>query len=367
LEGWKIGPSKWKYQSQPGGGLHFLTFNGLFFASENKFLKHLKDVSSKDYDKDDAPKLVKFIKEQCGMSDDEEDNIDLTGDDESEEKVDILEVTEGTKSEPNQVEELKQKLATVEEQHRRLQQVLRERVECPVCMDLPTSGPLHSCPNGHLVCSSCYPGPASPCPSCRATMGATRSLLAVTVIEAIQHPCGNLGCEEAPALGEVAGHKGRCGWRPVACPNACPETLPFCKVVAHLQKWRETPVRTVEGDSCTFRASSSGRPLEIFTWRDKTFFLTLRRNEVGLQLYVQMLAAREECGAVEVVLTLHREEGRREGRHTMTVCEEPYPAHLPAADRPAAGLVVGRAAVDRLVTDSPSGHGFYVTVAFTFV
>ena len=148
--------------------------------------------------------------------------------------------------------------------------------------------------------------------------------------------------------------------------------LNFCNVIYNLYSPLAFLFLYIKGillasPTLTFRASSSGRPLEIFTWRDKTFFLTLRRNEVGLQLYVQMLGAREECGAVEVVLTLHKEEGRREGRHTMTVCEEPYPAHLPAADRPAAGLVVGRPAVDRLVTDSPSGHGFYVTVAFTFV
>ena len=31
---------------------------------------------------------------------------------------------------------------------------LEERVTCPVCLEVPTHGPMYSCANGHLVCAS---------------------------------------------------------------------------------------------------------------------------------------------------------------------------------------------------------------------
>ena len=35
---------------------------------------------------------------------------------------------------------------------------LRKRVECPVCLEIPRSGPVFVCKNGHFVCQKCKRG-----------------------------------------------------------------------------------------------------------------------------------------------------------------------------------------------------------------
>jgi predicted amidophosphoribosyltransferase len=44
---------------------------------------------------------------------------------------------------------------------------LNELLECPVCFVVPTSGPLKTCKNGHMVCSSCEPNLTNGCPVCQ--------------------------------------------------------------------------------------------------------------------------------------------------------------------------------------------------------
>ena len=34
---------------------------------------------------------------------------------------------------------------------------LNTNLECPVCLDLPQSGPIYQCRNGHLMCKDCHP------------------------------------------------------------------------------------------------------------------------------------------------------------------------------------------------------------------
>merc|ERR1719154_668903 len=48
---------------------------------------------------------------------------------------------------------------------------MKDKVECPVCMEVPRSGPFPVCPNGHFVCSRCKSGA---CPTCRVAMGNAR-------------------------------------------------------------------------------------------------------------------------------------------------------------------------------------------------
>ncbi len=56
--------------------------------------------------------------------------------------------------------------------------VLRQKVTCPVCLDIPRRCGLVTCPNGHLLCETCYDrlrisertGRKS-CPTCRSRFG----------------------------------------------------------------------------------------------------------------------------------------------------------------------------------------------------
>ena len=48
-----------------------------------------------------------------------------------------------------------EEMKRLQEEKTKLQESLRARVECPVCYEVPTSGPLPVCPNGHIVCRKC--------------------------------------------------------------------------------------------------------------------------------------------------------------------------------------------------------------------
>ena len=60
-----------------------------------------------------------------------------------------------------------------------LTSLLRSNIECPVCMEVPTSGPVPECPNGHIICRKCK---RTNCPYCRFRIGDGKSLLAVTCL-----------------------------------------------------------------------------------------------------------------------------------------------------------------------------------------
>ena len=114
---------------------------------------------------------------------------------------------------------------------------LEERVSCPVCLELPTTGPIYSCPQGHLVCASCFQGPSSTCPICRSKMLKTVSLLAKTVIENIEHKCKyeDKGCKEKLVADKMEEHRRSCGYRPVLCPSVlCKKTVAFSHLIDHL-------------------------------------------------------------------------------------------------------------------------------------
>ena len=50
---------------------------------------------------------------------------------------------------------LQEERKTLQEERKKLQESLRTRVECPVCYEVPTTGPLPVCLNGHIVCRKC--------------------------------------------------------------------------------------------------------------------------------------------------------------------------------------------------------------------
>ena len=50
---------------------------------------------------------------------------------------------------------IQSQLETSQRALKTLTEQLEERIKCPVCLEVPTSGPVYSCPQGHLVCSAC--------------------------------------------------------------------------------------------------------------------------------------------------------------------------------------------------------------------
>ena len=89
------------------------------------------------------------------------------------------------------------------ETHKNLLKALREAIVCPVCLLVPRSDSVPSCPNGHVTCSSCLQmmrgEGRTDCPTCRVNMGEGKSILARVIVENVDHECGLDGCFEQVA------------------------------------------------------------------------------------------------------------------------------------------------------------------------
>ena len=113
-------------------------------------------------------------------------------------------------------------------------EIMKEKVECPVCLQAPRSGPIYVCPNGHFVCKDCK---QRSCPTCRTHMGQGKSLLAVAVIENIEHPCKYDSCSLSLPLPMLESHEARCPHRTVSCPDGdCRSKVPLARLVSHLSQ-----------------------------------------------------------------------------------------------------------------------------------
>jgi len=114
-----------------------------------------------------------------------------------------------------------------------LMQKLKEKLECPVCLDIPRSAPVYVCPNGHFVCQNCR---RDTCPSCRIVMGVGTSLLAASILENIEHMCKFVDCNKVIAREALEEHEAVCVHRPVSCPHiTCEVSLSLVKLVDHFQ------------------------------------------------------------------------------------------------------------------------------------
>ena len=109
---------------------------------------------------------------------------------------------------------------------------LKNRIECPVCLGVPSEAPVFSCPNGHMICNRCK---MDTCPTCKEAMGQDKSLLAVTILENIEHECSIDGCEETLSFEDLGNHVRDCEHRVVRCPYAgCVKTMPLMDLMKHL-------------------------------------------------------------------------------------------------------------------------------------
>ena len=105
------------------------------------------------------------------------DNVNSVGED------GVEDVMEGDSMELRKV---KDELSRMTRKHEDLVGKLRNKVECPVCLEVPTKAPIYVCSNGHVVCEHCT---REQCPTCRSSMVRSNNILALTVVENIDHQC----------------------------------------------------------------------------------------------------------------------------------------------------------------------------------
>jgi len=226
--------------------------------------------------------------------------------------------------EKNQVEVQKK---TVEEGKRKLDEAqrkaegklaekLRQLVECPVCLSMPRKGPVPCCAQGHIVCcpclNRCMEEGRLGCPTCREPMGEGKSLLALAVIEEIQHECNNQGCTEMFPLTRIEQHENECDWRLIICPgkdSVCNAMVPFCNVESHVQDckgckwplWRSAyghfgVVPLIETISRTYLGIHVNRTTFTTRYEGKLFFhRTFKGIDGCFTVDIVMKGSKEEC------------------------------------------------------------------------
>lgn len=129
---------------------------------------------------------------------------------------------------------------------------VHELLECPVCTN-SMYPPIHQCPNGHTLCSSCKTRVDNRCPACRQELGDIRCLALEKIAESLKLACKfcTFGCQEILPYYSKLKHESACYYRPYTCPYAgsdCPidGDIPF--LVSHLRDDHKVDMHS----GCTF-------------------------------------------------------------------------------------------------------------------
>ena len=201
---------------------------------------------------------------------------------------------------------------------------LKDRIECPVCYEIPVAGPVYSCVNGHLVCTNCK---RDSCPTCRENIQG-KSLLAADVIVSIEHKCKNVECDQLVAYNSIEKHAKECKFRTIRCPAySCREIISLPKMSQHILEDCEYSAAREKGfhtsdKSGTFRfnlyCEKNWNPyyrsveMETFMWEGNFFFFNWDDDfdkDAEWNFYVSMLESETAlCRDFTVEISMHRLE-----------------------------------------------------------
>jgi len=234
---------------------------------------------------------------------------------------------------------LDEELEQLKIKHEDLVKKLRDKVECPVCLEVPRRAPVPICPNGHVVCLKCV---REFCPTCRVRMENCTSTLAVTVIENIEHLCDHDGCGLKFLLKDLPSHLRSCIHRPVKCPGLdCSVKTPYSTLHDHVISCcvERAEIKTYKlPHEFTYMMNEDIKDLdrerENLNWKlegvrydDRIFFLKVtRKARVGRWFFfVHMIGSLEDTLRYGVSFTIFRPsndgpEGKYAQKYSGDVC-----------------------------------------------
>jgi len=220
----------------------------------------------------------------------------------------------------NEVKTLKNRIEELEKQHKDMKGMvdkLKDKIECPVCMEIPRKGPVPVCPNGHFVCNKCK---KESCPTCRSNMGSNKSILAGTIIDNIEHQCKFEECDEMFLLPNLEKHEEACPHRTVTCPNPnCTKKIALSKLLPHLldrtscreantfvnlSNNKSSTSFNVDGDLTTPEMSWS---VEAFSFEGMDFVVYPDKSKGHFYFVILMLGTEVQCSKYSVELEVHEE------------------------------------------------------------
>ena len=258
-----------------------------------------------------------------------------------------------------EIDRLRQQLAlrieseeTLRANHEDLVSSLAAKVECPVCFEVPKSGPIFSCVNGHLVCKDCR---RDTCPTCRVPLGRSTSLLALTVIQQIPHPCQfePQGCDARLALSNLEAHAAICPHRLVTCPNAtCSLQVPLATLAEHTLErcihkgtFLDTPLankynfiaKPPDSQARFDRGRNSLWQPDGLTFDGKNFFFKMTRKgrKGNWFFFVQMAGSEEDCSNYTASIQVFNLKAGIGGRNSHKFTGEVCPVDVTSTEKAA--------------------------------
>ena len=202
---------------------------------------------------------------------------------------------------------------------------LRDKVECRVCYDVPQKPPILVCPKGHVICKGCA---RNNCPTCGGKMAGGKSILALTVIENIDHECHHQGCGAFLPLAMLEEHQTVCGQRLVKCPGFCPVKVPLVSlknhaltccadIVPHNMPRQITYIVNERAQSFISEGKNFMWQIKGTTFEEQTFFLKVMRAGQGQwSLLVQMVGSASEAACFGVSIIVFKSEYGPEGKYS---------------------------------------------------
>ena len=246
-----------------------------------------------------------------------------------------------------EVETFRSQLDQMTRRYEDLVKKLRDKVECPVCFEIPRSAPVPVCPNGHVVCNTCV---RETCPTCRVRMQQGTSTLAVTVIENIEHMCEFENCGLSLPLSELTRHQARCQQRAVTCPGLdCSARLALSSLVSHVvtccverAELREYRLPHKFSYMMNEDLKNLSEESQNFNWKlegvrfdNNVFFLKVTRKARSGRwfFYVQLVGCEDECLAYTAEITVFRPDRGPGGKPSMKYSADVCPIDISQVDK----------------------------------
>jgi len=197
---------------------------------------------------------------------------------------------------------------------------LKGKIECPVCMEIPRSGPVPVCPNGHFVCKKCK---TLNCPTCRTRIGDGKSYLAQMILENIEHKCRFVECQLLFPLGNLDHHEKVCPHRVVSCPAAdCTTRVSLSQLVDHLTDAArdccldKTPthlnttryIRRNFSVDVALTEKDMNWQVRIYKTFGETFGFFPLKSQGIYYIMVVMFASEEVCSNYDIQVIVHEHE-----------------------------------------------------------
>ena len=276
-----------------------------------------------------------------------------------------------------EVEQLKNTIAILEEElksEKKKIDGMKRKIECPVCLEVPRTGPVYTCPNGHLVCQKCK---RESCPMCRELMGDYKSLVAVAVIDSVLHDCKYVECEEKFPLDELEEHEKACMHRIVSCPHhRCAQMVPLSKLLTHLETspsccFTRQPL-VFKGSSRTagFTVTSAALSAEItfavktFCFHGNCFALNVHKSGDFWRFVIIMFVTPEVCKEFNIETEVYETDSPPDARLSAKFRCHPCSIDKTIAEIEGSGLVVHHKFMEQMILKEDR---FEFTVSISFL